>query len=218
MECYNLVKKCFPIIRLRLHHLWSSENWLLKSKAEAEELNQTQKCGYRPWSLLHPSTCVSRSGFHQIVNEASSQGGIGRVFIFVQFQFLGANPLTTPTSLRVWLGLFINSRIFLSICCHHFLSKCLSCLNKVVVFIVMFTGVLYSICTKPLSLRLLLQGWGLVQKKELFCNYIWELLKVYPWRYVFVCLISFKSSKWRIEGMYYKIFKTLLIYEINEDK
>lgn len=35
---------------------------------------------------------------------------------------------------------------------------------------------------KPLSLRLLLQGWGLVQKRELFCNYVWELLKVYPWR------------------------------------
>ena len=213
------MKKCFPIIWLRLHHLWSSENLVVEVTSRRGSTKSNTKRGDRPWSLVHLSTCASRCGFHQIVNEATgSQGRIGRVFIFVQFQFLGANPLTTPTSLRVWLGLFINSRIFLSICCHHFLSKCLSCLNKVVVFIVMFTGVLYSICTKPLSLRLLLQGWGLVQKKELFCNYIWELLKVYPWRYVFVCLISFKSSKWRIEGMYYKIFKTLLIYEINEDK
>ena len=125
-------------------------------------------------------------------------------------------PLTTPTSLRVWMGLFNNSRIFLIICCHYFSSKCLSCSNKVFVFIVMFTGMLYSICTKPLSLRLLLQGWGLVQKRELFCNCVWEPLKVYPWRYVFVCLIIFKSSKWKIEGMYYEIFKTLLIYEISK--
>lgn len=126
-------------------------------------------------------------------------------------------PLTTPTSLRVWMGLFNNSRIFLIIfCCHYFSSKCLSCSNKVFVFIVMFTGMLYSICTKPLSLSLLLQGWGLVPKRELFCNCVWEPLKVYPWRYVFVCLIIFKSSKWKIEGMYYEIFITLLIYEISE--
>ena len=182
MERYNLLKKCFPIIWLRTHRLWSSENLVVEVTSRSGKTKSNTKRGDRPWSLVHPSTCVSRYGLHRIVNEASSQGGIGRVFIFVQFQFLGANLLTTPTSLRVWLGLFINSRIFLIICCHHFLSKCLSCLNKVVVFIVMFTGVLYSICTKSLSLHLLLQGWGLVQKRELFCNYVWELLKVYPWR------------------------------------